>query len=336
MISKLRLIKFIVLLYLLTQSSVLSDIIKKIEVKGNERISADTIIMFADVDLNQNIDDVKLNEIIKSLYDTNFFKNVSVEIKSNILRLNVIELPIIEKVNIKGIKANKINDAINKNLILKSRSSFNEFLFYQEKENLNKILKQMGYYYATVDAYIEDIGNNKVNLTYDISLGDKAKIKKITFIGNKIFKDNKLKSVIVSEEYKFWKFISGKKFLNREFIELDKRLLKNFYLNNGYYNVEINTSFAKMLDQTSFELIYNIDAKNKFYFDKINLKLPEDFNKENFSSLFNLFNDLKGEKYSINSVKKILDEIDTVTTNEEYTLHLLLQYLFHLKFFLQN
>jgi len=318
MISKLRLIKFIVLLYLLTQSSVLSDIIKKIEVKGNERISADTIIMFADVDLNQNIDDVKLNEIIKSLYDTNFFKNVSVEIKSNILRLNVIELPIIEKVNIKGIKANKINDVINKNLILKSRSSFDEFLFYQEKENLNKIFKEMGYYYATVDAYIEDIGNNKVNLTYDISLGDKAKIKKITFIGNKIFKDNKLKSVIVSEEYKFWKFISGKKFLNREFIELDKRLLKNFYLNNGYYNVEINTSFAKMLDQTSFELIYNIDAKNKFYFDKINLKLPEDFNKENFSSLFNLFNDLKGEKYSINSVKKILDEIDTVTTNEEY------------------
>ncbi len=69
--------------------------------KGNERISADTIIMFADVDLNQNIDDVKLNEIIKNLYDTNFFKNVSVEIKSNILRLNVIELPIIEKVNIK-------------------------------------------------------------------------------------------------------------------------------------------------------------------------------------------------------------------------------------------
>ena len=74
MISKLKLIKYIVLLYLLTQSSVLSDIIKKIEVKGNERISADTIIMFADVDLNQNIDGVKLNEIIKNLYDTNFFQ----------------------------------------------------------------------------------------------------------------------------------------------------------------------------------------------------------------------------------------------------------------------
>ena len=95
MISKLKLIKCIVLLYFLAHSSVLSDIIKKIEVKGNERISADTIIMFADVDLNQNIDDVKLNGIIKSLYDTNFFKNVSAEFKSNILKLNVIELLII-------------------------------------------------------------------------------------------------------------------------------------------------------------------------------------------------------------------------------------------------
>ena len=57
----------------------------------------------------------------------------------------------------------------------------------------------MGYYYAEVDAYIEDLGDNKINLTYDISLGEKAKDKKITFIGNKVFKDSKLKS-IVSEE----------------------------------------------------------------------------------------------------------------------------------------
>ena len=83
MISKLRLIKYIILFYLLLQSSALSEVIKKIEVKGNERISSDTIIMFTGVNLNQNIDDDKLNKIIKRLYDTNFFKNISAEIKSN-------------------------------------------------------------------------------------------------------------------------------------------------------------------------------------------------------------------------------------------------------------
>ncbi len=318
MIFKFRLIKFIILIYFIVKSSVFAEIVKKIEIQGNERISSETIKMFANIEANQNIDDNKLNEIIKNLYGTNFFKNISAEINSNTLILKVVELPIIENVQLKGIKANKIKDKLTKNLKLKSRSSFDEFLFYQEKEKLNSVLKQMGYYYATIDAYVEDLGFNKVNITYDISLGEKAKIKKITFIGNKIFKDSKLKSIIVSEEFKFWKFVSGKKFLNQDFIELDERLLKNFYLNNGYYNVVINASVAKMIEESSFELIYNIDAKNKFYFNNLDLELPKDFNKENFSSLFDLFKDLKGKKYSIISVKKILDQIDKITINEEY------------------
>ena len=66
---------------------------------------------------------------------------------------------------------------------------------------------------------VEKFDNNLVNLIYKIDLGEKAKIKKITFIGNKIFKDRKLKSLIVSEEYKFWKFISGKKYLNENLIK---------------------------------------------------------------------------------------------------------------------
>ena len=65
-------------------------------------------------------------------------------------------------------------------------------------------------------------------MIYDINLGEKAKISKITFTGNKIFKDKKLRNVIASEEYKFWKFISGKKFLNESLIDLDNKLLKIF------------------------------------------------------------------------------------------------------------
>ena len=55
-------------------------------------------------------------------------------------------------------------------------------------------------------------------------------------------------------------------------IKFDKRLLKNFYLNKGYYNVEINSSFAKLIDDDEFELIFNIDANEKFYFNKFKIK----------------------------------------------------------------
>ena len=70
--------------------------------------------------------------------------------------------------------------------------------------------------------------NNLVNLVFDFNLGKKAKIKKISFVGNKIYKDNKLKRIIASSEYKYWKFLTGRKFLNENIIEFDKRLLLIF------------------------------------------------------------------------------------------------------------
>ena len=87
----------------------------------------------------------------------------------------------------------------------------------------------------------------------------------------------------MSEEYKPWKFISGRKYLNENTINIDNRLLKNFYLNKGYYEVSINSSFAKSIDKNNFELIFNIQAGKKFYFNELKLNLPNDFSKENFT-----------------------------------------------------
>ena len=160
--------------------------------------------------------------------------------------------------------------------------------------------------------------DNKVNVEHKINIGNKAKIKKITFIGNKIFKSGKLKSLIISEEYKFWKFISGKKFLREDLISIDKKLLKNFYLNKGYYNVEINSSFAKKINDEEFELIYNINPNEKIFFNNLELDIPNDFEIQNFEKLEIVLNNLKGKPYSINSVNKILKEIDYITITDEY------------------
>ena len=188
----------------------------------------------------------------------------------------------------------------------------------QDKNNITNSLKNIGYYFSNVDVYVTELDDNKVDITYEIKLGNKAKIKRITFVGNKVFKNKKLKSLIASEEYKFWKLISGKKYLNQSLIDFDKQLLKNFYLNKGFYDVEINSSFARLVDDENFELIFNIDAKKKLYFDSLSLTLPENFDENNFIDLKNLFEELKGKHYSINSVNKILDKIDLITINEEY------------------
>jgi len=307
---------FIILLFI--SSKAFSDTLNKIEIIGNDRIKDETIKLFISVDINDEINEITLNKIVKDLYDTNFFNDISVNFNNQVLSINVLEKPIIENISYIGIKSNRILDLIKNGTTIKQRSSYDENTIKNDKLNIEEILKNLGYYNSTLNIIVEQSKNNLVSITYDINLGKKSKIKKITFIGNKIFKDKKLRRIITSNEYKFWKFISGRKFLNQNSVFLDERLLKNFYKNNGYYNVKINSSFAKLIDANNFELIFNIDAGSKIYFGELDLKLPVDFDENNFSSIKKLFKKIKGKPYSINKIDDILDEIDSITTLEQY------------------
>jgi outer membrane protein insertion porin family len=307
---------FLILFILSTQG--LAETLKKIEIIGNDRISDETIKLFISAEINEEINDDKLNYILKDLYETNFFKDVILNFNSNILLINVQENPIIENISYKGVKSSRILEIINKRTLIKQRSSFIESLIKKEKLVIENVLKDLGYYNSSLDILINQSKNNLISITYDIELGKKSKIKKITFIGNKVFKDNKLRKIITSTEYRFWKFISGRKFLNQSSVSFDERLLKNFYKNNGYYNVKINSSFAKLIKNNNFELIYNIDSGPKIYFGELELKLPQDFDENNFSSIKKLFKKTKGKPYSINTIDDILDEIDSITTLEQY------------------
>ena len=313
-----KIILLVLLFKLFINLSVHANTLEEITILGNDRIPDETISMFSGVKINDEINDTKLNEILKNLYETNFFDDVSVSFKKNILLIKVKEQPIIDSVVIEGVTAKKYNKAILDNLRLKSRSSYNEYLLFEETKKLKSTLKNFGFYFATVEPYVEKLPNNLIKIIYKIELGDKSKIKKISFVGDKIFKDRKLKNIIISEEYKFWKFLSNRKFLNEEIENLDKRLLKNFYLNKGYYNVEINSSFAKMINDTEFELIYNINAGNKIYFNDLSISYLGDFNEINYQKLNKLLVNLNGKPYSINSVEKILNQIDQITINEEF------------------
>ena len=295
-----------------------AEIINEINIEGNQRISNETIKMFAGVSIKDDLSEKNLNEILKKLYESNFFDLVSVKIINNSLIIKVKENPIIQNVNYEGIKSSELLEDLKKNTLLKSRSSFNEVLLEIDKKEIKSFLKNAGYYFSEIEIFIDELKDNKINLTYNIALGEKAKIQRISFIGDKIFKDKKLKGVILSEEYKPWKFLSGKKYLNESMIRYDERLLKNFYLNKGYYNVVVNSSFAKMTDDQTFELIFNINANSKLFFGDLKIELPDDFSKSNYEEVEKFFKKLENEPYSINRIEDIVEKIETITINEQY------------------
>ena len=319
MINLFKKINLIIILFLFIFNSTLrSEIIEKIDIQGNSRVSSETIKMFTGVSISDDISEYDLNEILKNLYNTNFFDLVSVQISNKVLIIKVKENPVIQNTNFEGIKSSKILEELNRNVKLKSRSSFNDVLLEKDKQEIKKYLKNLGYYFSKLEIVKEDLEDNKIDLTYKISLGEKAKIKKISFIGDKIFKDKKLKGVILSEEYKPWKFLTGKKYLNESMINYDERLLKNFYLNKGYYNVTINSSFAKMTDTESFELIFNIDSNSKLFFGDLKIDLPTDFSRSNYDQVEKFFKKLKDKPYSINRIDDIVEKIEIITIDEQY------------------
>jgi len=298
----------------------LSEIINKIEIFGNKRISKDTILVLADLKENSNLDKEKLNSSFIKLFESNFFKDIDFKLKDNNLNISVVENPIIEEIKFSGIKNKNILKIMSERTSLKNRMSFTNNKLQNDLIIVKNILKSNGYYFADVKTLINN--NNEINsvkIDFKIDLGKKAKIKKITFIGNKQIKDKKLLEVIASEEHKFWKFISNNVYVDQQRINLDQRLLENYYKNIGFYKVKILNSFASFdNDNGFFELIFNIDAGDKYYFNELNLNLPDDYEKNDFQKIFKVFKKIEGTKYSIESLNLILTEIDYIASARLY------------------
>ena len=103
-----------------------SESVNKITIVGNDRISDETIKLFISVDIKDEINETKLNKILKDLYETEFFKNIKIKFDNQILTINVKENPIIEDIKYSGIKSNRILEILKQESLIKQRSSYNE------------------------------------------------------------------------------------------------------------------------------------------------------------------------------------------------------------------
>ena len=297
--------------------SVNAEIIKDVKLENNKRVSKESIIAFGNIKIGKDYSETEINQILIDLYDTNFFIDIKLKIVNNILIVDVDEKKIIQTVLLEGIKSKENTKNILKQLKLKDKSPFDKFTAEQDLIKIKNALSRSGYYFAKVDVEIKENNNDTLDLIYKIDTGEKALIKNIKFTGDKFYKDRKLRSVIVSEENKFWKFISSKKYLDVNRIKLDKRLLKNFYLNKGYYNVKIESSSA-VFNDNFFELIYNISSGNKYFIKSAKLDIPIDYNPKDFVEAVKSVENLIDKKYSLNQINKVIKEIDKISVARLY------------------
>ena len=307
----------IILSVLFIAGSSFAEIVNEIQISGNKRVSDETVKVYGEIKPEgSDFSNSDINNILKNLYSTNFFEDVNIEIRNKKLIINLIEYPVINEIVLIGEQNTRVKNQIKKIISSKEKNSFIKNNLNKDINLIKKLYSSLGYKFSQVETKVRNIDKNNVDLAINIDKGEITRISKIFFTGDKKIKDKRLRDIIASEENKFWKVISRNTRFNENQIELDKRLLINYYKNLGYYDVKVTSSSAEIQDSENINLYYSIEAGKRYIFAKIETVLDSTFDKEIFFPLREKYNDLVGTYYSPFKIKKILEEIDIIIENK--------------------
>ena len=302
---------FKTLLFIILLSSFANaEIVERVDITGNKRVSNETIKIYGNINLNQDYKDKKLNEILNSLYSTNFFEDIKIQIDSGVLKIVVKEFPVINQLIVVGEPSKKIAKEIKKVMSLKEKDSFVESFLSQDVDKIKQLYSSIGFNFVKVETKVKEIDDSNLDLVLNIKKGQVTKISKISFTGDKKIREKRLRSVIASEEDKFWKIITGNTKFSERLVNLDIRLLNNYYRSMGYYDVQINSNSAEIKKSGQIELVYSINAGKRYIINKIETNADPVFDKNIFYSLNEKYEKVVGEYYSPFKVKNLLEAID--------------------------
>ena len=310
--------KIILLTFLTTFlifSNLKAEIVKKIEINGNKRVSEETVIIYGEIQLNQDYSSKDLNKILQNIYSTNFFEDVKIDLKNNILKINLTEYPTVNQLIIVGEKSKKNIEQIKKIIKLKEKRSFIKSYLSKDIEIIRSLYSSRGYNDSKVEVKVKKIDNENFDLLIEIDIGNKTKISSINFIGNNSIRSKRLRDVIASEVDYFWKIITRNTNLTENLINLDKRLLTNYYKSLGYYDAKINSSIAKITSSGKAELTYSVEEGKRYTINKISTNVDSVFDKKLFFPLNKNFNKYVGKYYSPFKIKKLLENLDELIEN---------------------
>ena len=292
-----------------------AEIANEVVINGNVRISNETVKVYGGINLNKDYSENDVNKVLQDLYETGFFENVEVYLKNNKLVINLKEYPTIEQLVIIGEDSNKYKKEIKKAINSKEKRSLINSNLAKDADLIKSLYSSLGYNFTQVETKVKKIDDTTYDLLFVIDQGDKTKISSINFIGNKSIRAMRLKSVIASEESKFWKVISKNTILSENLIGLDVRLLINYYKSIGFYNVKVDSNLAKIIKTGEAELVYSISEGKRYTIGKITTNVDKVFDKKLFFPLNKIYKDYVGQNYSPFKIKKILDELDELISN---------------------
>ena len=247
-----------------------ADKINKIEIDGYKRIEKETVLSYLGLKPGDELDVYKQDQIVKNLYNSCLFENVSLKFSNGILKVDVKDLPLITDVEFKGSHRLGSN-TLKKETLTKKGSSVSKSTLHADIVKIKELYKKEGKFLVDIDAQVHTLKNNRVKIIFQIKEGPNSDVKKVSFCGNKNFSEGQLKKTILTQQSVWFKFWVNNAYDPNK-IEHDMYLLKKLYNAHGYNDfqiISVNPQISKNKD--FFNITYVIDEGGKYSLDEITI-----------------------------------------------------------------
>jgi outer membrane protein insertion porin family len=291
-------------------------VVSRIEVRGNSRMDAQTIISFLTIKPGKPFNNQSIDDSVKALFATGLFADVSIYQNGGTLIVEVDESGIVNQVFFEGNKRLK-DEALAGAVQTASRSTYSEEKVASDVDRILEAYARVGRKDASVTYEVVPLANERVNVIFRINEGDKTKIRTVSFVGNKAFGEARLRSVMETKPTNWFSWLNNDDILDQDKLQTDQERLRRFYFNNGYADFQILSADVQFDSEgNAYSVIISVDEGQRYTFG--NVTIESSIAELNADALYSRLEVKAGRHYSSQKVENSIIALTEAVAEQGY------------------
>ncbi|MDP6830238.1 MAG: outer membrane protein assembly factor BamA [Alphaproteobacteria bacterium] len=285
-----------------------SGVLERVDVQGNQRIEALTVQSYMTIAAGEPLDAGKVDQSLKALFATGLFADVSIRRQGNVLVVNVVENPIINRLAFEGNRRID-DDVLEPEVQLRPRIVYTRSRVQSDVQRILQVYRRNGRFATSVEPKVVQLEQNRVDLIFEINEGPVTGIRRIDIIGNRNFDDGKLRRAIATKESRWYRFFSSDDSYDPDRVTLDRELLRKFYLERGYADFRVLSAVAELThDRSDFFLTFTVEEGELYKFGKVELATTlRNLDPETLRGSLSI---VEGETYNAEAIEETIDNLN--------------------------
>ncbi len=246
--------------------------IRDISVVGNRRVEPETVRSYLQFQVGDSYDAGKVDRSLKALFATGLFADVRIDRQGSGVVVTVAENPVVNQIAFEG-NSEVDKAALESEVQLKPRSVFTRARAQADVQRILDVYRRQGRFAARVEPKLIELEQNRVNVVFEVTEGIATKVKGINFVGNRAFSDSQLRDIISTTQAGWFDFLKGTAFYDPDRLNLDRELVRQYYLKNGYADVRVSSATAELdADGSGFFLTLVVEEGELYRFGDVRIE----------------------------------------------------------------